>query len=136
MAGSFDGHRAIRLGELERVFQARLLQGFATAPFDGEPEPETLQCRDSTDQIRWLGLAFKCREAIAQGFGALPIDPPIRCTSNREYAVSHDDALSRMLTLLSGYAAALKHYWGLKDAIRAAESRAGLYEIDLEEGWP
>lgn len=129
-------YRDRRLEELEARYRKRLKEGFATATFDGQPETETLQCRDETDQIRWVGLLLKCQAASALGAGAEPIDPPIRCTSNREYAVSHDDAQARMWALLAAYAASLKTLWRLKDAIRSAPTLAALNAVDLEEGWP
>lgn len=131
----FEAFRARKLGQIDAAYARRLRLGFATADFDGQPEPETLQCRDATDQIRWIGLLLKCQAAIARGGGSLPIDPPIRCTSNREYAVSHEDAQARMFALLNAYAATLKHYWSLKDQARSVTRRSELDLIDLE-AWP
>jgi hypothetical protein len=132
----FKAFRDGKLAQLAVAYKRRLEAGFATAEFDGQPEPETLQCRDETDQIRWLALIMKCQAAIEAGFGDQPIDPPIRCTSNREYAVSHSDALSRMQTLMAQVGEALKHSWALKDEIRACPTREALFRIELEEGWP
>jgi hypothetical protein len=136
MERPFEAYRRRRLGELEAAFRAYLQRGFPTAEFAGQPEPETLQCRDETDQIRWLGLLMKAQGYVAAGAGALSIDPPIRCTSNREYAVSYAEALERMMALMGQYGAALKALWAFKDAIRAAPNREQLMLIDLNEGWP
>lgn len=136
MTRPFEAHRAKRLEDVNARYAAYLNEGFPTADFDGQPEPETLQCRDETDQIRWIALLLKCQTAIQLGAGDLPIDPPIRCTSNREYAVSHSDAAQRMFALLSVYGVALKNFWRLKDAVRACPTRSELKHVNLEEGWP
>jgi hypothetical protein len=125
-----------RLAEVDAAYQAVLGQGFATADFAGQPEPETLQCRDELDRTNWLGLVFKCQFAIQAAAGEAPIDPPIRCTSNRMYAVTYNDALSRMLVLLAQVGAAQANWWRLKDLVRAAASNDALRVIDLSEGWP
>lgn len=128
--------RGGKLALVELAYARRLQAGFVTADFPGQPEPETLQCRDETDQIRWLALIMKCQAAVAAGLGDQPIDPPIRCTSNREYAVSHGDALERMQALMAQVGDALKRSWALKDEVRACERREDLFRIDVEEGWP
>lgn len=125
-----------RILDVTRAYEAVLAQGFATADFDGQPEPETLQCRDELDRTNWLGLVFKCQFAIQAGAGDAPIDPPIRCTSNRMYAVTYNDALARMLVLLGQVGAAQANWWRLKDMVRGAISNLALNAIDLTEGWP
>lgn len=127
-----------KLEQLEARYAAFLAAGFFTGRFIGPTGLmwETLQCRDATDQIRWLALLMKCQAAIANGAGQFPIDPPIRCTSNREYAVSHAVAAQKMMALMEAYGVGLKNLWRLKDAIRAAETREALNAIDLDEGWP
>lgn len=125
-----------RGGELIAAYQAYLDRGFPTAAFEGQPEPETLQCRDETDQIRWMGLLLKCQAALGAGEAETPIDPPIRCTSNRSYVVTYAEAGARMMALLQSYGLALKNLWRLKDAIAACRYRDELNQIDVTEGWP
>lgn len=131
----FEAYRQRRAGEAEAAYAAHLELGFPTADFDGQPEPETLQCRSETDRTNWLGLIIKCQAAVAAGAGDLPIDPPIRCTSNRMYAVTHADALARMYDLLGKVGAAQANLWRIKDQIAACERRDDLNLIDLTEGW-
>lgn len=129
-----------RDGRIERVnerYDAYLAEGFATADFEDQPEPERLQCRTDLDRTNWIGLVIKCQAAIAAELGDLPCDPPIRCTSNRMYAVSYADALGRMFVLLDQVGRAQANWWRLKDACRAEGlTLADLNAIDLEEGWP
>lgn len=127
-----------KLAQLETRYARFLADGFYVGRFPGPKGStrEALQCRDPTDQIRWLGLLLKCQAAIARGGGESPIDPPIRCTSNREYAVSHAVAARKMMALMDAYGAGLKNLWRLKDAIRAAKTHDELNAIDLDEGWP
>jgi hypothetical protein len=122
--------------EATAAYEAVLQGGFATAAFEDQPEPETLQCRDELDRTNWLGLVLKCQFAIQAEAGDFPIDPPIRCTSNRMYAVTYNDALARMLVLLGQVGAAQANWWRLKDEIGLAKSGEGLMGIDLTEGWP
>lgn len=135
-ARPFGGYVKRKVDEIDRRYARVLATGFPTAPFNGQPEPETLQCRTVQDQVHWLGLIAKCQAAIAQGYGDMPISPPLRCTSNREYTVSHSEALTRMFLLMSDYAAALSNWWRLKDEARGCEKRTDLDLIDLEAGWP
>lgn len=132
----FEAFRERRVLEINARYAAYLAQGFATAVFDGQPEPESLQCRGELDRTNWIGLLLKCQAAIAQGAGVLPTDPPLRCTSNRMYAVSYDDAQARMYDLLNKVGAAQANWWRLKDLARACERRDDLLLIDLDEGWP
>lgn len=135
-ARPFEGFRALRLRDVDARYQRCLGAGFVTAPFEGQPEPETLQCRNEHDRTNWLGLLIKCLSARDMGAGDLPMDPPLRCTSNRMYAVTHNDALERMFVLLDQAARAQANWWRLKDAVRDCPTRAGLADIDLEQGWP
>jgi hypothetical protein len=132
----FEAYRGGALAKVNLVYQRYLAQGFATADFEGQPEPETLQCRDELDRTNWIGLLLKCQAAISQGAGALPIDPPIRCTSNRMYAVTYNDATARMYALLNQVGAAQANWWRLKDLVRACGQREDLALIDVDEGWP
>lgn len=125
-----------RLAQVNAHYAAYLAAGFPTAEFDAQPEPETLQCRDELDRTNWLGLLMKCQAKIAMGRGEEPCDPPIRCTSNRMYAVSHEEAQARMYGLLDQVGQAQANWWRLKDAVRDCPSREALSLIDLEEGWP
>lgn len=118
-------------------YLAQLGAGFATADFEGQPEPETLQCRNELDRTNWLGLVVKCQLAIAGGFGdVLEAGTRIRCTSNRMYQVTPNDALSRMAVLLGQADQAQQNWWRLKDLTRDAQTREDLDAIDLDEGWP
>jgi hypothetical protein len=117
-------------------YDAYLAQGFATADFDGQPEPETLQCRNELDRTNWIGLVIKCQAAVSLGAGDLPIDVPIRCTSNRMYVVTYADALGRMFDLLNKVGLAQANWWRLKDEARSKTDWRELEQIDLEEGWP
>lgn len=132
----FEGYRARKVLEIDARYQAFLAQGFDTADFEGQPEPETLQCRNEYDRTNWLGLVVKCQAAIVLGAGDLTMDIPIRCTSNRNYFVTYNDALGRMFGLLQLVAQAQANWWRLKDAARACERRSDLAQIDLDEGWP
>jgi hypothetical protein len=117
-------------------YDTYLAQGFATADFDGQPEPETLQCRNELDRTNWIGLVIKCQAAVSLGAGDLPIDVPIRCTSNRMYVVTYADALGRMFDLLNKVGLAQANWWRLKDEARSKTDWRELEQIDLEEGWP
>jgi hypothetical protein len=128
--------RARRLLDVNAAYEDVLARGFATATFAGQPEAETLQCRNEMDRTNWLGLVIKCQFAIQALAGGAPIDPPIRCTSNRMYAVTYDDALARMLVLLGQVGAAQANWWRLKDAVRAAQTGEALNALDLTQGWP
>lgn len=131
----FPSYLKHRLEQLDIEYAIALAMGFTTAPFDGEPEPETLQCRNEVDMLHWLGLLLKCQLAVASGFGNIPIDPPIRCNSNREYAVTHADAMERMGVMITQYGLKLKNFWRLKDALRSCATRDNLMQVNLQEGW-
>lgn len=122
--------------EIDRVYAAVLARGFATEDFDGQPEPETLQCRNEHDRTNWLVLMGLCEEAIAGGLGDQLIPVPIRCTSNRMYVVSFDDCLARLRVLRTQAAVAQANWWRLKDAARAVHDWRALEDLDLTEGWP
>lgn len=125
-----------KLTRIDQRYQACLDGGFATADFEGQPEPERLHCRSELDRTNWLGFVIKCQAAIALGLGDLPCDPPIRCVSNRMYAVTYSDGLARMFVLLDQAGAAQANWWRLKDLARAVTHRDELDLIDLDEGWP
>lgn len=125
-----------RVLEITQAYDAVLEAGFATADLAGQPEPETLQCRNELDRTNWIGLVIKCEAAIALGAGDVPLDIPIRCTSNRMYVVTYNDALGRMFALLNQVAQAQQNWWRLKDEARAAEHRGDLDLIDVTVGWP
>jgi hypothetical protein len=132
---------------IERInahYEAYLGQGFPTADFDGQPEPETLQCRNELDRTNWIGLLIKA-QAVAviasqtedpDAVMAQPCDPPIRCSSNRMYRPAWSSVLARMYALLDQAATAQANWWRLKDAARSAETREALQGLDLDEGWP
>lgn len=132
----FEAYRNGRLAQVAAVYERHLAKGFQTADFEGQPEPESLQCRDETDEIRWLTLLLRAQSMMGLGFGDQPLGIPIRCTSNRMYAVTYADAAGRMNVLMQQAAAALANSWRLKDLARSAPSREALMQIDLEEGWP
>lgn len=132
----FDAFVQRRIGQADAAYQAYLNRGFATADFAGQPQAETLQCRDETDRTNWLGLLLKAQAAVSAGQGDALCDPPIRCTSNRMYAVAYSEVVDRMFALLDQVGAAQAHWWDLKDAIRACPTREGLNDIDLTGGWP
>jgi hypothetical protein len=135
MLRPFEAYRARRISEVNARYDAVLAQGFATADFGDQPEPETLQCRGELDRTNWLGLTLKAQAMISAGLGDEPCSPPIRCTSNRMYAVTYTDALARMFDLLDRVGRAQANWWRLKDAVRDCPTREGLNDIDLEEGW-
>lgn len=135
-ARPFEGYRRGKLDKVDARYRLLLAEGFPTADFDGQPEPETLQCRHELDRTNWFGLLIKCLAARDAGAGEVPMDPPIRCTSNRMYAVTYADALERMFVLLGQAGAAQANWWRLKDLVRDCERREDLALIDLEEGWP
>jgi hypothetical protein len=129
--------KARRTERITQRYETYLQEGFPTAAFEGQPEPERLQCRNELDRTNWLGLVVKCQYAIAAGFGDLiEAGTHIRCTSNRMYLITPNDALARMLVLLTQADAAQQNWWRLKDEARTAWRREGLDTIDLEEGWP
>lgn len=125
-----------RIAQVNAAYDRYLERGFPTADFDGQPESETLQCRNELDRTNWMGLLIKCLALRDEGYGEAPIDPPIRCTSNRMYAVTVNDCIARMFALLELVGAAQSRWWALKDAVRDCPTRQGLAEIDLEAGWP
>lgn len=129
-----------RLEEVNAAYDAYLQQGFPTADFPDQPEPETLQCRDELDRTNWLGLIVECQVAIAtdpqNAPGANIPDPGLRCTSNRMYVVTYAEAMSRMFSLLGMVQQAQANWWRLKDLVRSAATSEELNAIDLTEGWP
>lgn len=131
----FEGFRKRKLMEVNARYDAVLAQGFPTMPFDEEPEPESLQCRNELDRTNWLGLVVRCQAAVAVGAGGLP-GPEIRCTSNRMYRITYQDGLDRMFALLTQVQAAQANWWRLKDLVRACPTRKALDDINLDEGWP
>jgi hypothetical protein len=125
---------------LERIdarYQSHLAQGFLTADLPDQPEPERLQCLNVLDRTNWLGLVVDCQLKIALGYGdVVEAGTLIRCTSNRMYQISPNDALARMAALLTQADLAQRNWWRLKDLARSVETRDALLNIDLEEGWP
>lgn len=136
MARPFEAYRGRRLEQVNEVYDAYLAGGFGTPAFADQPEPETLQCRNELDRTNWLGLLLKAQAMTAAGQGDLPSEPPIRCTSNRMYAVPYTEVEVRMLDLLNRVGAAQGNWWRLKDAVRECPTRDDLNLIDLSEGWP
>lgn len=143
MPRSIENFRRGWVGKVNAAYEQRLSQGFATADFEGQPEPETLQCRNELDRTNWLGLLVKCTEA--ERFAAeieadwpltLQIDPPLRCTSNRMYVISYQDAKGRMLALLDQVGQAQANWWRIKDLVEAAETLDQLKAIDISGGYP
>lgn len=129
--------RERRIADVNRAYERRLAQGFSVGSFEGQPEAETLQCRNELDRTNWLGLVVKCQFAIAQGYGdVLEAGTRLRCSSNRMYQVTPNDALGRMAVLLGAADAAQQHWWDLKDQCRTATSREALEAIEIDEGWP
>jgi len=135
--------RPRRLEDVNRAYTDALARGFPTAPFDGEPEPETLQCRNDLDRTNWLGLLIKCQAVVATSVAMdipeiadAPVDPPFRCTSNRMYAPSYRDSVDRLFALFDMVASAQANNWRMKDLVAAAQSNEDLRAIDLNEGWP
>jgi len=131
--------RARRLQEVNAAYAAFLQHGFPTADFEGQPEPETLQCRDELDRTNWIGLIIECQAAVAAD--PLNVDAPIpapglRCTSNRMYVVTYGDAMQRMFALLGSVQQAQANWWRLKDLVRDAATGEDLNAVDLTEGWP
>jgi hypothetical protein len=129
--------RKRRIGDADRAYEAYLARGFPTADFVGQPEPETLQCRHELDRTNWLGLVMMCQLAIAAGLGDdLAAGTIIRCTSNREYAITPNDALARMVALLGLADLAQRNWWRLKDECRSVTTTQALEAIDMGAGWP
>lgn len=136
MLRPFEAYRRGRMDQVTAAYDAYLDQGFGTADFLDQPEPETLQCRNDLDRTNWLGLLMKAQAMVAVGAGALPCDPPIRCTSNRMYAVPYSEVVTRMFDLLTKVGTAQANWWRLKDEVRACPNREALKLIDLTQGWP
>lgn len=123
-----------KLEDVNRAYAAVLASGFATADFPGQPEAETLQCRNELDRTNWLGLVVACQANIAaENPDGLTT---IRCTSNRMYDVTYAETLGRMYVLLGQAQAAQQNWWRMKDLVRDALTNADLRAIDLTEGWP
>jgi hypothetical protein len=137
MPRPFEAHRRARLAEVNAKYDAVLAAGFMTADFEDQPEAERLQCRTELDRTNWLGLVVKCQFAIAMDLGdVLEAGTVLRCTSNRMYAITANNALSRMVVLLNQADLAQRNWWRLKDAVRDCARREDLALIDLGEGWP
>lgn len=139
---SFEGARARRLADVNAKYADVLAAGFPTATLSGQPEPETLQCRNELDRTNWLGLVVKCQYAMGLGAGdVLAAGTVIRCTSNRMYALTPNEAYGRMLALLNQADIAQRNWWRLKDLVRAVEADRPtdgarfLAAIDLDAGW-
>jgi hypothetical protein len=139
---SFEGARARRLADVNAKYAEVLSAGFPTATLTNQPEAETLQCRNELDRTNWLGLVVKCQYAISLGAGdVLAAGTVIRCTSNRMYALTPNEAYGRMLALLNQADIAQRNWWRLKDLVRAVEADRPtdgarfLAAIDLEAGW-
>lgn len=125
------------LERVDKQYEWYLGQGFPTADLEGQPEPERLQCRNVLDRTNWLGLVVDCQLKIGLGYGdVVEAGTLIRCTSNRMYQISPNDALARLAALLGSADLAQRNWWALKDRVRSAESRGELAMIDLEAGWP
>lgn len=124
--------KATKLIALADAYAAALAVGYPKT-FDGVAE--TLQCRNEHDRTNWFGVIEKCKVAAGLGFGDAPMSPPLRCTSNRKYTVSHNEAYAIMLEILDWAAAVMGHNWDLKDAIEAAGTKEALAAIDVNAGW-
>ena len=136
-ARPFGGYVTRKIEEIDAAYAEYLTHGFITADFEGQPEPERLQCRNELDRTNWLGLVVDCQAKIGFGLGdVVQAGTLIRCTSNRMYQISPNDALSRMFGLLGQAKAAQENWWRLKDLARSAEKRTDLDLIDLTGGWP
>ncbi|RAK52136.1 hypothetical protein DJ018_13350 [Phenylobacterium deserti] len=137
MPQPFEAFRRRKLAEVNAAYAEYLAKGFPTAPFEGEPEPETLQCRHDTDRTNWISLQIACFATRDAGLeGELIPAPGIRCTSNRMYRITYGDALARLWVLFDQANAAQANFWRLKDAVRDCPTRQALNDIDLSEGWP
>lgn len=131
-------HRARTLERVNAAYDRFLGLGFLTAPFEGQPEPERLQCRNELDRTNWLGLVVKCQYAAGIGMGdVLAAGTRLRCSSNRMYDVTPNDAYGRMLVLLDQADQAQQTWWDLKDQVRSAATADELNAIEagLGEAW-
>lgn len=114
-------------------YAARLAVGY---PVTLGGVAETLQCRNNEDRTNWLALLDACREAVDLGAGAVPIQPPLRCTSNREYALTCAETIPLLKGVRGWAGALLTRRWALNDAVRDADTIEALAAIDLKAGWP
>lgn len=138
MTAPFEGHRALFLKAAQARYELHLAGGFPcdfVGP-EGDAVAETLQMRNDTDRTNWLSLKDACNEVILAGFGAHPIQLPLRATSNRDYTPSYADTAEVLRRLRSWGAISLANLWRLKGLIQAAPTRKDLFAIDLEVGWP
>lgn len=136
--------RERRVLDADRAYAAVLAKGFPTSDFEGQPEPETLQCRNELDRTNWIGLLIKA-QAVAliaseaedpEAVMSQPCDPPIRCSSNRMYRPSWSSVIARMYALLDQAALAQANWWRLKDECRTVTTREALEAVDMTQGWP
>lgn len=133
LRGTLDDQKAARLAAVASEYGVRIAVGY---PVTLEGVEETLQCRNNEDRTNWLALLDACREAVADGHGAVPIQPPLRCTSNREYALTCADTIPLLKGVRAWAGDLLKNRWTLSDQIRAAETVEALDAIDITIGWP
>lgn len=135
--------RKRRIKDADAAYAAYLAAGFPTEAFDGQPEPETLQCRNELDRTNWLALLALCeaqQRAADMADDQTLMDAlapvPLRATSNRMYVVTYASAKARMFALLAQAASAQANWWRLKDECRSAPTREALEAIDMTQGWP
>jgi len=121
------------LAKVNARYAAFLAPGFPVPEFG---EGETLQISREVDRTNWLGMHSMCLEAISAGFGEAPVPLGFRCTSNRSFVVTFNEALSILQGLRTWAALAQANWWRLKDAVRSAETLDELNALDLDEGWP
>lgn len=102
--------------------------------FGGSAGIRTLDNRDETDAINWLGLNSMAEKLIAGGQGAAML--PIRDAGNETFTASAETVSTAMMGMAQWRAGILSHSWTLKDETAAAADEAALAAIDIGAGWP
>lgn len=130
---SLEDARAQKLAAIHASFKTRMDAGY---PVPGTSE--TLQVRSADDKANWLTLKDAAQDAIDDGRGDDPCQPPPRTTSNGSVPCTWNEAKALMIATRTWGGTMMATFWTLKDMADAAPDRAALDAIDPEAPgiWP
>lgn len=123
--------------EVDDQYQARMGAGFPwNFGTDDAPDMQTLQTATPNDMTNWLTLKDGCRDAVAAGAGDMPVQPPLRCTSNAQFSPTINQVLVILAAMRAWGGTLLGTSWALKNAVDAATTNQEVSAIDAASGWP
>lgn len=125
-----------RLEDINRRYEAVMAGGY---PVTLEGVAETLQVARDVDRTNWLTVYTICQEGATAGLGDEPGQMFLQATSNRQYVMTFNEALSIIRDLRAWTLAVWANWNRLKAAARDPEvtrTAADLEALDLDEGWP